>query len=228
MDVEPLCRSISAWKVWSWHEKKCMQIAISGNIGAGKTELTRLLARHYGYRAVYGVPEENPYLESFSEDMRRWSFNMMVHMLYANVRQITELQQEGKSFIRDRSLFDDVAVFAPNLQDMGLMTTRDLTTYTQLFELLYGLVPKPDLMIYVRGDVPTLIRHIQKRGRENERSIRLDYLTNLNNRYERWAENYEGKMVVVDCDELDFVERREDLGTVIEKIDAQFNGLFVN
>lgn len=203
-----------------------MQIAISGNIGAGKTELTKLLSRHYGYRAIFGPAEENPYLNSFSEDMRRWSFNMMVHTLYANVKQLTELA--GKDFIRDRSLYDDAAIFAPNLQSMGLMTTRDLTTYTNLFEMVCSLIPKPDLLIYVRGDVPTLIRHIQKRGRELERGIRLDYLTNLNTRYEQWAEQYEGKMLVVDTDEIDFVERREDLGHIIEKIDAEFNSLFAN
>ena len=202
---------------------KHMQIAISGNIGAGKTELTKLLSRHYGYRAIYGPSEENPYLNSFYEDMRRWSFNMMVHTLYANIKQLAELRDEN--FIRDRSLYDDAAIFAPNLQNMGLMTTRDLTTYTNLFEMTYSLLPKPDLLIYVRGDVPTLIRHIQKRGRELERGIRLDYLTNLNNRYEQWAEQYEGKMLIVDTDELDFVERREDLGHIIEKIDAEFNSL---
>ena len=203
-----------------------MQIAISGNIGAGKTELTKLLSRHYGYRAIYGPSEENPYLNSFYEDMRRWSFNMMVHTLYANIKQLAELRDEN--FIRDRSLYDDAAIFAPNLQNMGLMTTRDLTTYTNLFEMTYSLLPKPDLLIYVRGDVPTLIRHIQKRGRELERGIRLDYLTNLNNRYEQWAEQYEGKMLIVDTDELDFVERREDLGHIIEKIDAEFNSLFAS
>lgn len=209
-----------------WLEKMNMQIAISGNIGAGKTELTRLLSKHYGYRAVYGPTEENPYLNSFYEDMRRWSFNMMVHSLYANAKQLAELQSSGESFIRDRSLYDDAYVFAPNLQSMGLMTTRDLTTYTKFFELTYALLPKPDLLIYVRGDVPTLIRHIQKRGREYESSIRLDYLTNLNNRYETWAASYDGKMLVVDTDEHDFVESREDLGWVIDKIDAEFNSLF--
>ena len=203
-----------------------MQIAISGNIGAGKTELTKLLAKHYGYRAVYGPTEENPYLSSFYEDMRRWSFNMMVHSLYANIKQLAELQERKVSFIRDRSLYDDVYIFAPNLQSMGLMTTRDLTTYTNLFEMTYSLLPQPDLLIYLRGDVPTLIRHIQKRGRELESSIRLDYLTNLNNRYEHWAENYEGKMLVVDMDECDFVESREALGDIINKINAEFNGLF--
>lgn len=201
-----------------------MQIAISGNIGAGKTELTKLLSRHYGYRAIYGPAEENPYLNSFSEDMRRWSFNMMVYSLYANIKQLSGLA--GVDFVRDRSLYDDAAIFAPNLQSMGLMTTRDLTTYTKLFEMTYSLLPKPDLLIYVRGDVPTLIRHIQKRGRELESSIRLDYLTNLNNRYEQWAEQYDGKMLVVDTDELDFVENREDLGKIINQIDAEFHSLF--
>ena len=210
-----------------WHRRKYMQIAISGNIGAGKTELTKLLSRHYGYRAIYGPSEENPYLNSFYEDMRRWSFNMMVHTLYANIKQLAELRVSGEDFIRDRSLYDDAAIFAPNLQSMGLMTTRDLTTYTKLFETTYSLLPKPDLLIYVRGDVPTLIRHIQKRGRELESSIRLDYLTNLNNRYEQWAEQYDGKLLVVDTDVLDFVERREDSGHIIEKIDAEFNSLFV-
>ena len=203
-----------------------MQIAISGKIGAGKTELTKLLSRHYGYKAVYGPSEENPYLNSFYEDMRRWSFNMMVHSLYANFKQMAELNASGESFIRDRSMYDDVYVFAPNLQSMGLMTSRDLNTYTKLFETTYSLLPKPDLLIYVRGDVPTLIRHIQKRGREYESSIRLDYLTNLNNRYESWAETYDGKMLIVDTDEIDFVESREDLGHIINRIDAEFNSLF--
>lgn len=203
-----------------------MQIAISGNIGAGKTELTKLLSRHYGYKAVYGPSEENPYLNSFYEDMRRWSFNMMVHSLYANFKQMAELNASGESFIRDRSMYDDVYVFAPNLQSMGLMTSRDLNTYTKLFETTYSLLPKPDLLIYVRGDVPTLIRHIQKRGREYESSIRLDYLTNLNNRYESWSETYDGKMLIVDTDEIDFVESREDLGHIINRIDAEFNSLF--
>ena len=211
-----------------WHRKKNMQIAISGNIGAGKTELTKLLSKHYGYRAVFGPSEENPYLNSFYEEMRRWSFNMIVHSLYANIKQLSELNATGESFIRDRSLYDDACIFAPNLHDMGLLTTRDLDTYTRLFELTYSLLPKPDLLIYVRGDVPTLIRHIQRRGREYESRIRLDYLTNLNNRYENWAANYDGKMLVVDTDELDFVENREDLGAVINKIDAIFNSLFGN
>jgi deoxyadenosine/deoxycytidine kinase len=136
------------------------------------------------------------------------------------------LAKSGESFIRDRSLLDDAYVFAPNLQSMGLMTTRDLTTYTKLAEAMMSLLPKPDLVVYVRGDVPTLVRHIQKRGREYERGIRLDYLTNLNARYENWASSFEGKMVVVDTDECDFVENKEDLGLIINRIDAEVGGLF--
>jgi deoxyadenosine/deoxycytidine kinase len=158
--------------------------------------------------------------------MHRWSFNMVVHSLYANVKQLIELQSAGENFVRDRSLYDDACIFAPNLNSMGLMSTRDLTTYTKLFETTYSLLPKPDLLIYLRGEVPTLIRHIQKRGRQMESSIRLDYLTNLNNRYENWAANYEGKMLTVDIDEYDFVENREDLGLIINRIDAEFNSLF--
>lgn len=211
-----------------WPNENVMQIAISGNIGAGKTELTRLLSKHFGCRAVYGPAEENPYLGSFSEDMRRWSFNMVVHSLYANFDQLADLQAAGGDFIKDRSLYDDARVFAPNLQSMGLMTTRDLATYTSLFELMYNLLPKPDLLIYLHADVPTLIRHIQKRGREYENSIRLDYLTNLNDRYEQMAEEYEGRILVVDTVENDFVENREALGEIINNINAQFNGLFAN
>ena len=173
------------------HEEKYMQIAISGNIGAGKTELTKLLAKHYGYKTVTGPTEENPYLNSFYEDMRRWSFNMMVYTLYANIKQLDELNRNNVSFIRDRSLYDDAYIFTPNLQSMGLMTSRDLTTYTNLFEMTYSLLPQPDLLIYLKCDVPTLIRHIQKRGRELESGIRLDYLTNLNDRYEKWADKHD-------------------------------------
>ncbi len=227
MEISPTI-SASTRKRNSEGKNKCMQIAISGNIGAGKTELTRLLSRHYGYRAVFGPTEENPYLNSFYEEMRRWSFNMMIHSLYANMSQLAELTQAGGSFIRDRSLYDDAAVFAPNLHSMGLLSSRDLATYTKMFEMMYSLLPKPDLLIYVRGDVPTLIRHIQKRGRDYESSIRLDYLTNLNDRYEKWAAEYPGKMLTVDTDELDFVENREHLGLIINKIDAVFNSLFGN
>ncbi|MBR1798896.1 MAG: deoxynucleoside kinase [Bacteroidales bacterium] len=203
-----------------------MQIAIAGNIGAGKTELTRLLSKHYGYQAVYGTTDENPYLSSFYEDMRRWSFNMVMYSLFANMKQQADLLEGGVDYVRDRSVYDDVFVFAPNLQSMGLMTSRDLTTYTSAFELYARLLPPPDLMIYLRGDVTTLISHIRQRGREYEKGIRLDYLTNLNNRYDDWAENYDGRMIVVDMDECDFMAEREDLGLIINKIDAEFNGLF--
>ena len=203
-----------------------MQIAIAGNIGAGKTELTKLLAKHYGYRAVYGPSEKNPYLESFYEEMRQWSFQMMIHSLYASARQQEELMKGGVDYIKDRSLFDDACIFAPNLQSMGLMTSRDLATYQNLFSLLQSLLPQPDLLIYLKADVTTLVRHIQRRGREHESGIRLDYLTNLNNRYEEWAKSYEGKLLVVDTDTVDFVENPEDLGSIISRIDAEFNSLF--
>lgn len=218
-----LCHSVEG-AVWT--NENVMQIAISGNIGAGKTELTKLLSKHFGWRAVYGPAEENPYLGSFSEDMRRWSFNMVIHSLYANFSQLADLQTAGCDFIKDRSLFDDARVFAPNLQSMGLMTTRDLATYNELFDLMYSLLPKPDLLIYLQADVPTLIRHIQKRGREYESSIRLDYLTNLNDRYEQFAEEYEGQILVIDTVENDFVENREALGDIINKIEAARGGLF--
>lgn len=218
-----LCHSVEG-AVWT--NENVMQIAISGNIGAGKTELTKLLSKHFGWRAVYGPAEENPYLGSFSEDMRRWSFNMVIHSLYANFSQLADLQTAGCDFIKDRSLFDDARVFAPNLQSMGLMTTRDLSTYNELFDLMYSLLPKPDLLIYLQADVPTLIRHIQKRGREYESSIRLDYLTNLNDRYEQFAEEYEGQILVIDTVENDFVENREALGDIINKIEAARGGLF--
>lgn len=218
-----LCHSVEG-AVWT--NENVMQIAISGNIGAGKTELTKLLSKHFGWRAVYGPAEENPYLGSFSEDMRRWSFNMVIHSLYANFSQLADLLTAGCDFIKDRSLFDDARVFAPNLQSMGLMTTRDLSTYNELFDLMYSLLPKPDLLIYLQADVPTLIRHIQKRGREYESSIRLDYLTNLNDRYEQFAEEYEGQILVIDTVENDFVENREALGDIINKIEAARGGLF--
>ena len=204
-----------------------MQIAISGNIGAGKTELTKLLSKHYGYTAISGTTDENPYLNSFYEDMRRWSFNMMVYSLYSNIKQLDELNRNNVSFIRYRSLYDDAYIFAPNLQSMGLMTTRDLTTYSELFEMSYSLLPQPDLLIYLKCDVPTLIRNIQSRGREYENSIRLDYLTGLNRRYEDWVENYnKGKIIVVDLNKLDFVAKEEDLGAVYNMIDADINSLF--
>lgn len=211
-----------------------MHIAIAGNIGSGKTTLTKLLAKHYGYEGLYESTDENPYINSFYEDMRRWSFNLQIHFLHTRFKQLLDIKRSGRPFIQDRTLYEDAYIFAPNLQAMGLMNTRDYDNYLALFELLISFLAPPDLLIYLKGDVPSLIRNIQKRGREYENSIRLDYLSGLNDRYDRWIESYQeqieetgkGKLLIVNIDELNFDERPEDLGVIINKIDAEFNGLF--
>ena len=204
-----------------------MHIAIAGNIGSGKTTLTKLLSKHYGYRALFESTDNNPYINSFYEDMRRWSFNLQIYFLHTRIRQMMEIKNSGADFVQDRTLYEDAYIFAPNLQAMGLMNTRDFDNYQQLFELLSSFIKAPDLLIYLRGDVPSLIRQIQRRGRDYENAIRLDYLTSLNNRYEKWIEGYDkGRLLVVDINECNFADNPEDLGVVINKIDAEFNGLF--
>lgn len=204
-----------------------MHIAIAGNIGSGKTTLTKLLSKHYGYRALYESTDNNPYINSFYEDMRRWSFNLQIYFLHTRIRQMMEIKNSGQDFVQDRTLYEDAYIFAPNLQAMGLMNTRDFDNYEQLFELLSSFIKAPDLLIYLRGDVPSLIRQIQKRGREYENAIRLDYLTSLNARYEKWIEGYDkGRLLVIDVNDCNFADKPEDLGMVINKIDAEFNGLF--
>jgi len=206
-----------------------MHIAIAGNIGSGKTTLTRMLARHYGYRPIYESTETNPYINSFYEDMRRWSFNIQVYYLHTRTRQLLSIHKESKNIIQDRTLYEDACIFTPNLHAMGLMNTRDFENYQHLFELVSSFLQPPDLMIYLRADVPTLIRNIQSRGRDYENAIRLDYLTGLNKRYEDWIEKYSGgKMVIADLSKLDFVNREEDLGEIYNMIDAEFNSLFSN
>lgn len=204
-----------------------MHIAIAGNIGSGKTTLTKLLARHYGYRTLFESVDNNPYINSFYEDMRRWSFNIQIYFLHTRVRQLLDLRKESNNIIQDRTLYEDAYIFAPNLHAMGLMNTRDFENYLQTFELISSFIQPPDLLIYLRGEVPSLIRQIQRRGREYENAIRLDYLTSLNQRYENWIENYnKGKLLIIDIDELNFADKPEDLGVVINKIDAEFNSLF--
>ncbi len=203
-----------------------MHIAIAGNIGSGKTTLTKILSKHYGWKAHYEDVEHNPYLQSFYDDMQRWSFNLQVYFLNSRFRQVVEIRRGNKKVIQDRSIYEDAYIFAPNLHDMNLMSTRDFENYSSLFELMSSFIQPPDLLIYLRASVPTLVDQIQKRGREYEESIRLDYLKLLNERYEAWISKYkQGKLLIVDVDKLDF-SKPEDIGLVIEKIDAEFNGLF--
>ena len=204
-----------------------MHIAISGNIGSGKTTLAGLLAKHFGWEAHYENMDNNPYIHSFYEDMQRWSFNLQVYFLNTRFRQIVNIRNVGKSVIQDRTIYEDACIFAPNLRDMGLMSSRDYDNYASLFELMSSFIAPPDLLIYLKASVPTLVKQIQLRGREYEEAIRLDYLKSLNDRYNQWIETYKlGKLLVIDVDELDFMERPADLGAIIERVNAELHGLF--
>jgi len=204
-----------------------MHVAIAGNIGAGKTTLTQLLAKHYNWDPHFESVDENPYLDDFYGEMERWSFNLQVFFLNSRFRQVLELRESGKKIIQDRTIYEDAHIFAPNLHAMGLMTNRDFSNYSSLFELMENLVTPPDLLIYLRADISTLVGQIHKRGREYENSISIDYLSRLNERYEAWVSKYtKGKLLIIDVDNLDFVKNQEDLGSIIDKIDAQINGLF--
>ncbi|MDR1666959.1 MAG: deoxynucleoside kinase [Bacteroidales bacterium] len=204
-----------------------MHIAIAGNIGSGKTTLTELLARHYGWQAHYENADNNPYLDDFYEDMQHWSFNLQIYFLNERLGLIQEIRQSGLDVIQDRTIYEDAYIFAANLHSMGLMSMRDYKTYRSLFDKMASFLQPPDLLIYLRASVPTLVKQIRKRGRSYENSIRLDYLGKLNDRYEQWINHYiSGKMLVVNVDELQFEEKPEDLNTVINRIDAQIHGLF--
>jgi len=204
-----------------------MHIAIAGNIGAGKTTLTDLLAKHYGWEAHYEDVVDNPYLDDFYHQMDRWSFNLQVYFLNSRFRQVLQIRQSGKTIIQDRTIYEDAHIFAPNLHAMGLMSNRDFKNYATLFDLMQDLVAAPDLLIYLRSTVPNLVGQIHKRGREYENSISIEYLSGLNDRYENWIKSYDkGKLLVIDVDELDFVDNPEDLGSIIYKIDTEINGLF--
>jgi len=204
-----------------------MHIAIAGNIGSGKTTLTELLAKQYGWEAHFEDVDENPYLNDFYDDMNRWSFNLQIYFLKSRFNQIMEIRKAGKNVIQDRTIYEDAMIFAPNLFDMGLMSERDFTNYNNLFELMGSMVQAPDLLIYLRSSVPTLVNNIQKRGRNYEETIRLDYLKNLNTRYEAWIRNYErGKLLIIDADNLDFLDNPEDLNSIVDKVEAQIHGLF--
>jgi deoxyadenosine/deoxycytidine kinase len=204
-----------------------MHIAIAGNIGSGKTTLTRLLAKHYNWEPHYEALEDNPYISDFYEDMQRWSFNMQIYFLHSRFNSVIHKAEAHKDFIQDRTIYEDAYIFAPNLHSMGLMSTRDFDTYQSLFNSIKRLVKAPDLLIYLRGSIGHIVSHIQKRGREYEDSIRLDYLKRLNERYEAWISTYqEGKVLIIEVDNLDFENNPEDLGEIVAKIDREINGLF--
>lgn len=204
-----------------------MHIAIAGNIGSGKTTLTGLLAKHFGWEPHYEDVDTNPYLNSFYEDMQRWSFNLQIYFLNSRFRQIVEIRKSGKTIVQDRTIYEDANIFAPNLHSMNLMSTRDFDNYRSLFELMSSFIQAPDLLIYLRATVPVLVSQIQKRGRDYESAIRLDYLKNLNEMYEEWIDNYKlGKLLIIDVDTIKFNESPHALGVVIDKITAELHGLF--
>ena len=204
-----------------------MHVAIAGNIGAGKTTLTGLLAKHYKWEPHYESVDENPYLDDFYGAMERWSFNLQVYFLNSRFRQILEIRDSGKNIIQDRTIYEDAHIFAPNLHSMGLMPHRDYENYKSLFQLMERLVSPPDLLIYLRASIPTLVDQIHKRGRDYEHTISIEYLSRLNERYEAWISSYDkGKLLIIDMDKLDIVDKPEDLGNIIDQIDAQIHGLF--
>lgn len=204
-----------------------MHIAIAGNIGSGKTTLTTLLSKHYGWEPQFEDVDDNPYLNDFYKDMQRWSFNLQIYFLNSRFGQVQEIHKGDKDVIQDRTMYEDAYIFAPNLHAMGLMSTRDFENYQSLFKLMNNFIPAPNLLIYLRSSVSNLVEQIQKRGRDYENSIRIDYLSRLNERYEAWISSYDrGHLLIIDVDDLDFQQNREDLGTIIDKIDTEINGLF--
>ena len=204
-----------------------MHVAIAGNIGSGKTTLTRLLAKHYKWQPHFEEVDDNPYLDDFYNQMERWSFNLQIYFLNSRFRQILDIREKGKSVIQDRTIYEDAYIFAPNLHAMGLMTNRDYENYRSLFELMESVTEGPDLLIYLRSSIPNLVKQIHKRGRDYENSISIDYLSRLNERYEAWIHGYDkGNLIILDVDDLDFVDNQEHLGEVINKIDAELHGLF--
>ena len=203
-----------------------MHIAIAGNIGSGKTTLTKMLAAHYGWTPKFESVDFNPYLADFYEDMERWSFNLQIYFLNKRFQDVVEISKHQEVIIQDRTIYEDARIFAPNLHAMGLMSTRDFENYSDLFDLMMSLVNPPDLLIYLRSSIPNLIAQIQKRGREYERSIRIDYITGLNQRYEDWIKDYKARLLIVDVDHVKFESNPEDFQFITDKIDAELYGLF--
>ncbi len=207
--------------------KKPKHIAIAGNIGAGKTTLTELLSKHYKWIPQFEDVDHNPYLNDFYEDMPRWSFNLQIYFLNNRLTQLLDIHRGTETVIQDRTIFEDANIFAPNLHEMGLMSKRDFDNYYKFFQTLKSMVQPPDMLIYLKGSVPTLVGQIQKRGREYEENIRLDYLKRLNDFYNKWIESYkEGALLIIDIDKNKFAENEEHMGEIIRKVDAQLYGLF--
>ncbi|MFM1840329.1 MAG: hypothetical protein RIR47_378 [Bacteroidota bacterium] len=207
--------------------KKPKHVAIAGNIGAGKTTLTEALSKHYRWIPQFEDVDHNPYLTDFYDDMPRWSFNLQIYFLHGRLNQILDIQKGTETVIQDRTIYEDANIFAPNLHEMGLMSKRDFDNYFSFFSTIKSMVQPPDLLIYLKCSVPTLVAQIQKRGREYEENIRLDYLKKLNDFYNKWIDNYkEGPLLVIDCDKNKFGENEEDLGEIISKVDGMLYGLF--
>jgi deoxyadenosine/deoxycytidine kinase len=206
---------------------KYMHIAVVGNIGAGKTTLTELLVKNYKWEPMFEAVDNNPYLEDFYSDMKRWSFNLQIYFLNSRFQQIRDIQAGSKDIIQDRTIYEDAYIFAENLHEMGLMTTRDYGNYQAIFDNITAYIKPPDLLIYLKASVPTLVENIQRRGREYEASIRLDYLQKLNEKYDKWIKGYDsGKLLILDKDKLDFANKPDDLSFIIDSIEREINGLF--
>lgn len=204
-----------------------MHISVAGNIGAGKTTLAYLLAKYFAFEAQFEDNDQNPYLMDFYADMPRWSFNLQVSFLHSRLKKVVQIRKDQKNVIQDRTIYEDAQIFAPNLHAMGLMTSRDFETYKELFESIADLIQPPDLLVYLRGSIPTLVEQIQNRGRNYEDSIRLDYLKRLNERYEGWYETYNyGKKLDFDIAELNFRDNPEHLGIIINRVKGELYGLF--
>ncbi|MBL7789632.1 MAG: deoxynucleoside kinase [Chitinophagales bacterium] len=206
---------------------KIKHIAVAGNIGAGKSSLTELLAKHYKWKPHFEDVEENPYLSDFYDDMTRWSFNLQIYFLNSRIQQLVKIQEGKDTVIQDRTIYEDAFIFAPNLHAMNLMSTRDFDNYQSLFKTISSKVSPPDLLIYLQAGIPTLVNNIQNRARDYEENIRIDYLKKLNAYYESWIETYKnGRLLVINVDDLDFLNKKEDLALIIEKVDKEVNGLF--